>query len=363
VGKLRWGRFDNTLIDVADELDSKPKNKAKPSISIPWDVINAYYEAINMDISDFKRDIIDFMPIGWYSVGHSADSDSSRLFVWSNQYDGYMDMAQNLNELTKDDTSYDSVVSSFFNDINDPLPATEDINKLIEVVKQQGCMPPWFTFDERDKFDPETIAKRILEEDMGVNSKHEYLKKEYKNPYAGQLFTEYDDFRDRIQQIINGIFDRNGESQTRDEAETKPIQITPLSPISEDLDVLEKIKSIKQYQEGILYDMMEEISRNMFDGDCVLPESISWTDKPIKNCWGWFREGDRSIRINMILNNKQIPTDVIKYIIYHEMLHCKGLMKHNKEFRIEEHKYPRWQNIEHELAMIEEEYYLNVPNK
>ena len=319
---------------------------------------------INMDISYYKRNIIDFMPIGWYSIGHATDSDSSRLFVWSNQRDGYMEMAQNLNELTKDDASYESVISSFFNDINDPLPDGEDINKLIEVVKQQGCMPPWFTFDERDKFDLEAIAKHICEEDMGVSSKHKYLRKEYdENPYAEQLFTEYDDFRDRIQGIINRLTDRDGDAQTLDEAETKPIPIKPVSPISEDLDVLERIKSIKQYQEGILYDMMEEISRNMFNGGCVLPESISWTKKPIKNCWGWFREKDRSIKINMILNNKQIPTDVIKYIIYHEMLHCKGLMRHNKEFRIEEHKYPQWQSIEHELAMIEEEYYLNVPNK
>ena len=49
-----------------------------------------------------------------------------------------------------------------------------------------------------------------------------------------------------------------------------------------------------------------------------------------------------------MLNSKDVKEEVIKYLIYHEMLH-KDYKYHDKAFKIEEHKYPHWEEYDNFL--------------
>ena len=54
---------------------------------------------------------------------------------------------------------------------------------------------------------------------------------------------------------------------------------------------------------------------------------------------------DHKDLINSVLNSPDVPREVIKYVIYHELLH-RDEPRHSKEFRAKEHRYPDW--TEHE---------------
>ena len=74
---------------------------------------------------------------------------------------------------------------------------------------------------------------------------------------------------------------------------------------------------------------------------------VYWTDKAYESYFGVYRywPDHDMIQINTILNSKDIPKRVVKYVIYHELLH-RDNHKHDKAFRILEHKYPNWTECE-----------------
>lgn len=79
--------------------------------------------------------------------------------------------------------------------------------------------------------------------------------------------------------------------------------------------------------------------------------SVSWTNRFLESYFGKYTypidgsEGKDFIKINLVLNSSSVPREVVKYVIYHELLH-KNNRTHNSAFREKEHLYPNW--TEHE---------------
>ena len=88
----------------------------------------------------------------------------------------------------------------------------------------------------------------------------------------------------------------------------------------------------------------------MFGGEFDGIRSIDWTDKAYRTYYGLHQETDgiHTIKINSVLNSKDIPKEVVKFVIYHELIH-RDNMFHNKEFRLKEHEYPNYEECEHFL--------------
>ena len=102
------------------------------------------------------------------------------------------------------------------------------------------------------------------------------------------------------------------------------------------------------YDHDSLTELANEILKERFSeepyGD--LPQ-LRWTDRPLTEYFGKYvpRDGDPIVLINSVLNSPDVPREVIKYVIYHELLH-RDEPRHSKEFRAKEHSYPDW--TEHE---------------
>jgi predicted metal-dependent hydrolase len=92
--------------------------------------------------------------------------------------------------------------------------------------------------------------------------------------------------------------------------------------------------------------LVQEVIDEMFDGEFEGLGKITWTDKPYKQFYGRHWSDTHDIEINQILNSKDVNREVIKYVIYHEMLH-RDNRYHNATFKEEEHKYPNWYEWEH----------------
>ena len=100
-----------------------------------------------------------------------------------------------------------------------------------------------------------------------------------------------------------------------------------------------------------LEDLVQKVKDKMFNGIFGGINSITWTDKPYKMYYGLHTvnmEGEHHIKINSILNSKDVPEEVVMFVIYHELLH-RDNMSHDKEFKEEEHKYPNYAEWEYFL--------------
>ena len=64
-----------------------------------------------------------------------------------------------------------------------------------------------------------------------------------------------------------------------------------------------------------------------------------------KGYYGIFYQESKCIFINSVLNSKDVPREVVKFVIYHEMLH-RDDFSHGKAFREKEHKYPAFEECE-----------------
>ena len=53
-------------------------------------------------------------------------------------------------------------------------------------------------------------------------------------------------------------------------------------------------------------------------------------------------KASHNIEINCVLNSKDVSAEIIKFLLYHEMLH-RDIRNHGPEFREKEHRYPNWE--------------------
>ena len=67
------------------------------------------------------------------------------------------------------------------------------------------------------------------------------------------------------------------------------------------------------------------------------------------------------IHVNKLLSSPQIEKELIKYLIFHELLHQNGYWNHDTEFRKREWSYPdsdKWDGILDSLMI---EYNMDIP--
>ena len=94
-----------------------------------------------------------------------------------------------------------------------------------------------------------------------------------------------------------------------------------------------------------LSELVDEVKNEMFGGHYDGIGTVSWTDKPYKGYYGVFYSESKCIYINSVLNSKDVPKEVVKFVIYHEMLH-RDICGHGKDFKELEHKYPHFEECE-----------------
>jgi superfamily II DNA or RNA helicase len=104
-----------------------------------------------------------------------------------------------------------------------------------------------------------------------------------------------------------------------------------------------------------LDELVQEVKDEMFCGTFNGLGTITWTDKAYKEYFGIHYRATHNIMINSVLNSKDVPREVVKFVIYHEMLHYNN-MNHDSFFRELEHKYPNYEVWDHFLDAHMEQF-------
>lgn len=128
--------------------------------------------------------------------------------------------------------------------------------------------------------------------------------------------------------------------------------------------IAEKLVHNEQGGAGIAHDLQlyfDEINAAFFDSTLEV-HALYWTDNQARCRTGYYDPVSRTIYISQALDHQDVPEFVVRYVLYHEMLHLEqddtGQLKpgkriHTKEFHRREAAFPRHQEAEtflHQLA-------------
>jgi len=92
--------------------------------------------------------------------------------------------------------------------------------------------------------------------------------------------------------------------------------------------------------------MFSRLNQNYFAGHLAAPQ-LGWSARPWRTLLGLFDPALNQIVLSSRLDQENVPTCAVEYVLFHEMLHMKhpirrarcGLQSHSPQFRAEEKRY------------------------
>lgn len=305
-----------------------------------WDIYLRLYNKIRSNIiSEIHPEVF---PEGWYSV-IDTDGNDYKVLVFDSQLDGYEILNSRVTSYSKKNGNANTVISQCF-DIQNNLPKNDEVQLILDMIFENKCMPQYYSFEQRDLINPRKIAEAMNIKFSKQDDKDYWLKELYDNTLIIQeLYKSFYVFKKTVYNSLLEIND--GETVT--------------------IDDREEFKIVENYYnlEALLDDV---IARYPFMNREGLI-SIRWTNKVIKSWFGLCRkyidpEGNITydILINKLLSSPKVDDEVIKYLIYHEMLHKSEYWKHNDRFREEEWKFENSDELDGFLNEIGIRYNLDI---
>lgn len=277
-----------------------------------WDIYLKMYNAMQVNAMGIIH--ADVYPNGWYNVLNEKGEDE-KLLVYDHQLDSYKAIDENARKLRGANKSGDYILKNYF-DTEGPLPSLEDIKPLIEMLNENGEMPEYFTFVERDEVDAKIIAQKIIEDDLRSSEEDRLLSDLFNSkPIIQEVYKTLPNFVENVGEARK-IIKRPLDNET---------------PMIVSIDAREEFKIVEGYYdlETLLGEVVYEFE--IFKNVTEFPP-IRWSRKPLKSRFGICIKGadnKYSIGINYLLCSPNVPVDMVKFVIYHEMLHAIGYWNHN----------------------------------
>lgn len=280
-------------------------------------------------------------PCGWYSVVDNNGSDV-QLLVYENQLSVYKNIEQNI-DLINGKLDADELISCYFNEC-ETIPEFEEIDFFLQYIEENGCMPDYFSFEDRDAYNPKYIAQKLvkLRENGSIkpDEGEEWLKELYeKAPVLQQIYKTFFAFK-------KTVFDA-AKQETQAEIVT--------------MDDRKEYQIVENYYN--LYELLDEVLQAypLLKKDGLV--QLGWTKRVMKSFCARVRnvstEDDvfkYALDVNLLFSSPNIDREVIKYLLFHELLHGNGYWNHDEEFRKREWSYPNSAELDGILDSLSSEY-------
>jgi len=305
--------YDNPIPDTSKQR--------KDIELIPWGMVKDIYDSITYSGGRLNARVS--IPYGWYSL--LDDTEDVPLIVFKDQYSCYESIFADRKILAKGGKPPANALRKLYFDKFVTLPGDQELMLFWDNIKNGQSKPDFFLFEDRDSVDPHVIAEKIKSERLYP---FDYIKDVFDQyPMAQELFGTVQKYTETIISIINYSL----TPPRVDEVVEVPVELLPYS-----IDDFHDLKLLTQ-------EVIDEMFAGYFEG----LENIEWTLKPVSRYYGmchWFN-GKIKVKMNLLLNSSQVDREVIKYVIYHELLH-RDNQYHDAAFRAEEHKYPNYTELE-----------------
>ena len=331
----KWETFNNWLnpqwlIGEAEELEDKKYNQTKPVTVITWKEIAEMYKGISYK-GDSSVQAMMALPLGWYECFLGNEKVEDVLVFNEAQHRGYEAIKSYLNEKFTQDESLRETYScntkrmlrKFFGGFDMP-PTLDEINVFVAACKYGEDLPKYHSFAERDAVEPELLANKLRESNAGVNDVKKQIDDVYKQ-YPGIIDNLFGGINGYVEAVIKRLY----------------FEVEDIGKVRKVMELPAMLYSFRIKSTYNLEELYQEVVDEQFGGNYDGIGSITWTKKAYSTYYGKFYFNGNHIKINKVLDSPDVPKEVVKYVIYHEMLH-RDYPKHNKEFRQLEHKYPNY---------------------
>lgn len=275
-------------------------------------------------------------PCGWYSV-IDDNGDDMKLLVFDCQIPVYRNIENNLKLICGKITA-DKLLHYYFGKC-EKQPDIEELDFFLQYLEDTNSMPPYFTFEMREAVDPKVIAAKVNAMFSKDEDKETWLKELYdKSPVLQQIYRYFYAFKKTVFDAMKAKVDA---------------EITTV-------DVREKYEIVDEYYN--LAELLDEVKEMypLLRTDGLV--KIAWSENVVK---AWFALCERfseeegheyEIHVNKLLSSPAVDKEVIKYLIFHELLHQNGYWDHDDEFRKREWQYPNSAELDGILDTLAFEY-------
>lgn len=322
--------------ETAGDSDAAATKKIKDDKAnmLLLDFYKKLYDSVRAEVIKETGQVI--FPVGWYSVV-DLNGEDHRILVFDQQLQGFNEIAKNLS-LIIENVSSQQILDLYFEDV--PVkPDYYEINMLLDYIRDMKVMPEYYSLEERDSFDPAVIAKRMLEYSDNRDKQEEWLEKLFNSESILQDIYRY------LFAFKKTVFDtlknhREAELVTADDRQEYNIV-----PDYYDLNKLAD-EVLQMYPKLTTTGLLR----------------ISWSGKIVRGYFGIcqrYPDGTYQIRINLLLSSPEIDKEIIKYILFHELLHKNGYWDHNEDFWLREWQYPNSVELAAELDSLRLKYNLD----
>ena len=324
----KWLNPEWLILEEKEEIEKIPVQERRKIDykEYEWSFCQEVYKSLIFKMA--KADTVISLPAGWYTLV-DEEGELHRMLVFENQLKAFKEMMKD-KPIWKDDLTItpEEIINKYFKGFS-VVPSERDIALLMDNTRTMELAPGIHVFVNRKKYDPYYV---VLEAEKSGENLMELGPKLYDdNPIIQDLYRNKEEYTMELcrAQIYKGKKPIIGVEVEELPEELIPFDRTPYHNLPE---LVDKVK--------------QEMFGGVFDGI----KSIEWTDKPYSTYYGIHHEaadGVRTIKINSILNSESVPEEVVKYVIYHELLH-RDNMSHDKAFKAKEHEYPdyeKWENF------------------
>lgn len=309
----------------------------------PWDIYIKLYNSMKANV--ISKEFDEVLPVGWYAVLNENGEDVNVL-VYEDTLDGFKYIEKFKDKFIKSKVNATAIISICFNKCN-IKPKESGVKLILDKLYEDGEMPIYYTFEEREVLDPKIIAAKMNKLFVKDEEKEEWLKEIFEStPLLKQIYKLFYIFK---KTVFNSY-------QLKKEAEIK----------SEDERIEYNIIDNMYDLEDLLDEVLKE--NTFLNKDNLL--SIEWSDTVVKRwlalCCRLTIEDEQDIYkiyVNKLMSSPQVDREVIKYLIYHELLHKNGYFKHDDKFRELEWKYPNSEELDGFMDEMAIRYKLDIPNK
>lgn len=306
--------------------DKEQEYKKNTYVEYDWRICQQVYKSFKAQMS--KYDVVLSVPVAWYTlVDH--DGELRRMLIFENQMEGILSMMKDKEKWIDSNVSGGEIIQKYFKGF-EFIPSADELELLMDNVKNFDTPPALHILENRKSVDPYYVFQKA--DELGADV-FEYAAQTYdENEIVRDIYPDKDSY---ILEVCKAKINKGRNIPMGIKVEELPLELIPFDRTPcYDLD-----------------NLVQKVKDKMFDGSFDGIDSIEWTDCPYKIYYGKHTintEGEHHIRINSILNSKDVPEEAVMFVIYHELLH-RDNMTHDKAFKEEEHKYPGFAELEYFL--------------
>lgn len=204
----------------------------------------------------------------------------------------------------------------------------------------------------RDLCDPHNVALEISKRDLGERARTELVEQRF-TALARAIYPSRREYWSAIEDALH-------EARYPDESTRRPRAVPIFDP-----------RSDQQLTPGPHHDLKALLGDTLLAGRELLALAepidiagiqIHWTHGLVK---GWYAmayykndlpHGCGRIAVNRLLDSRDVSTETMRYLLWHEFLHLHLKALHTKTFRELERRWPTASDGEHELQSIDERF-------